>query len=328
MDQISKLNALQLKVRLPWLSLIDGLADIFVREVCEPVRHHHTIGVPGEPNATLLLMPAWIEGAYFGVKQVAVFPGNSLRGQPGLNGSYLLSDARNGTPLLQLDANELTARRTAAASALASRFLSRQNSSSLLLIGAGRLASALAEAHSAVRDIKQIHIWSRTQASAEALIDSLVEEGINACYCTTTDLPAITAQADIISCATMSVEPIIKGHWLSPGTHIDLVGAFRPDMRETDDLAIQKSSVFVDTRAGTLAEAGDLIQAIEGGAFSAEQIVAELSELCSKEPGKNHTGRKGLSNPGQAITLFKSVGAAREDLAAAILAYESGENKP
>lgn len=326
MSLVRYLNAQQLRARLPWLSLINGLADIFVRDVCEPVRHHHTIAVPGAPDATLLLMPAWLEGAYFGVKQVAVFPGNSLHGQPGLNGSYLLSDARNGVPLLQFDADELTARRTAAASALASRYLSRDNSSSLLLMGAGRLASALVEAHSAVRDIKQVHIWSRTQASAETLVDTLVADGINAHYCATTDLPDVVAQSDIISCATMALEPIIKGRWLSPGTHLDLVGAFRPDMRESDNLAIQKSSVFVDTRAGTLAEAGDLIQAIDTGAFSADQIVAELSELCSKKSGRKHAGRAGLNLPEQAITLFKSVGAAREDLAAAILAYEAGKD--
>jgi len=321
---VDYLNAQQLKARLPWPSLIDGLADIFVRDVCEPVRHHHTIAVPDEPDATLLLMPAWIEGAYFGVKQVAVFPGNSLRGIPGLNGSYLLSDARNGTPLLQLDANELTARRTAAASALASRYLSRPDSGTLLLMGAGRLASALVEAHSAIRSITQVHIWSRTQASAEALVNTLIADGVSAHYCATKDLPATVAQADIISCATMAIEPIIEGHWLSPGTHLDLVGAFRPDMRETDNLAIQKSDVFVDTRAGTLAEAGDLIQAIREGAFAAEQIVAELSELCSKNSDQKHAGRAGLNKPDQAITLFKSVGAAREDLAAAILAYEAG----
>lgn len=326
MSQIDYLNAQQLKERLPWLSLIDGLADIFVRDVCEPVRHHHNIAVPGEPDATLLLMPAWLEGAYFGVKQVAVFPGNSLRGLPGLNGSYLLSNARDGTPLLQLDANELTARRTAAASALASRTLSRENSSSLLLMGAGRLAAALIEAHSAIRDITQVHVWSRTQASAETLVNTLVANGIDARYCATAVLPVTVAQADIISCATMATESIIEGRWLSPGTHLDLVGAFRPDMREVDDLAIKKSKVFVDTRKGALAEAGDLVQAIEAGAFTAKQIVAELSELCSKDSDKNHAGRSGLDNPNQAITLFKSVGAAREDLAAAILAYQAGKH--
>ena len=318
MTPVNSINAIQLQELLPWDQLIDALDKIFVQNVVEPVRHHHTINVPGDPQATLLLMPVWIEGEYLGVKQVAVFPGNSKRGQPGLNGSYLLSSAKTGEPLLQLDANELTARRTAAASALASRYLSRVDSSNLLMIGSGRLARALIDAHCTVRPIESIQVWSRTQQSAEKLVQELIAEGKSATVCQQKDLPNCVAEADIISCATMSNEAIILGEYLQAGVHLDLVGAFRPDMRETDDLAVQKSAVFVDTRAGALAEAGDLTQAIETGAFSADDVVAEFSELC----GKKHSGRSQLENSDQQITLFKSVGAAREDLAAAILAYE------
>jgi ornithine cyclodeaminase len=318
MSPVNTINAAQLQELLPWDELIDALDKIFVTNVVEPVRHHHTLNVPGDPPATLLLMPVWIEGNYLGVKQVAVFPGNSLRGQPGLNGSYLLSSAKTGEPLLQLDANELTARRTAAASALASRYLSRIDSRKLLMIGSGRLARALIDAHSAVRPIDRIQVWSRTLQSAEKLVQELAAEGKSATVCLQNDLPNCVAEADIISCATMSNEAIIVGDWLQAGVHLDLVGAFRPDMRETDDAAVQKSAVFVDTRAGALAEAGDLTQAIETGTFSANDVIAEFSELC----GKKHTGRKQLINAEKQITLFKSVGAAREDLAAAILAYE------
>jgi len=314
------LDARALEARLPWLALIDALADIFTREVNEPVRHHHTIAVPGEADATLLLMPAWLEGQYFGVKQVGVFPGNSLRGKPALNGSYLLSDARNGEPLLQLDADALTARRTAAASALASRYLSRSASSRLLMMGAGRLARALVEAHRAVRPIDTIHIWSRSTESAETLVESLQQQGLNAQHCRPERLPDIANSADIISCATLAQQPIVQGAWLSPGTHLDLVGAFRPDMREVDDAAVRQSHVFVDTRDGALSEAGDLLLAISNGAFKADRVVAELTDLCS---GRHH-GRQALADPESAITLFKSVGAAREDLAAAMLAYHAG----
>jgi ornithine cyclodeaminase len=318
MTPVNSINAIQLQELLPWDQLIDALDNIFVKNVVEPVRHHHTINVPGDPQATLLLMPVWIEGEYLGVKQVAVFPGNSKRGQPGLNGSYLLSSAKTGEPLLQLDANELTARRTAAASALASRYLSRSDSRKLLMIGSGRLARALIDAHCAVRPIERIQVWSRTKQSAEKLVRELIAEGKSATVCQQKDLPKCIAEADIISCATMSNEAIILGEYLQTGVHLDLVGAFRPDMRETDDLAVQKSSVFVDTRAGALAEAGDLTHAIASGAFKVNQVVAEFSELC----GEKHKGRSGLSDSDQQITLFKSVGAAREDLAAAILAYE------
>jgi ornithine cyclodeaminase len=318
MSSVNYLDAKHIGELLPWNELIDALGKIFVKNVVEPVRHHHKINVPGDPQATLLLMPVWIEGAYLGVKQVAVFPGNSKRGQPGLNGSYLLSSAKTGEPLLQLDANELTARRTAAASALASRYLSRTDSRKLLMIGSGRLARSLVDAHCAVRPIECIQVWSRTQQSAEKLVQELIAEGKSATVCQQKDLPKCIADTDIISCATMSNEAIVLGKYLQAGVHLDLVGAFRPDMRETDDLAVQKSAVFVDTRAGALAEAGDLTQAIETGAFRADEVIAEFSELC----GKKHAGRNQLDNSDQQITLFKSVGAAREDLAAAMLAYE------
>ncbi len=313
------LDAQALSQALPWPQLIDALDQVFARNVVEPVRHHHTIEVPGEPDATLLLMPAWITGEYLGVKQVAVFPGNNTRGEPGLNGSYLLSCAKTGRPLLQLDANELTSRRTAAASALASRYLSRADSGTLLMMGAGRMAKNLIEAHCAVRSIDTIHVWNRSEASANTLLQHLNGQGLNANLCTDKALPEVAGQADIISCATMATKAIVHGEWLRPGVHIDLVGAFRPDMRETDDEAIRKASVFVDTRAGALAEAGDLTQAIDSGVFKQQDVVAEFSELCTGQ----HAGRSQLADSALQITLFKSVGAAREDLAAAILAYDA-----
>ena len=318
MNSIPYLGSEQLKAKLPWLELIDAIDAVFTSEVIEPLRHQHDLNVPNEPTASLLLKPAWIEGEYLGVKQVTIFPGNSARGLPGLNGSYLLSSAKTGEPLLQVDADELTARRTAAASALASRYLSRADSHKLLLIGSGRLARELVYAHSAVRPIDQIEVWSRNQQSAEKLVATFVAEGLPATVCTNADLAYSAASADIISCATMSTQAIILGEWLAPGTHLDLVGGFKPDMRETDDAAVQKSAVFVDTRLAAIVEAGDLTQPIQNGAFDKNHVVAELSELS----GKQHEGRSQLKDSDQQITLFKSVGAAREDLAAAILAYE------
>ena len=321
MSSIPYLSVDQLIEKLPWLELIDAIDEIFTSDVIEPLRHQHDINVPDQPSASLLLKPAWIEGEYLGVKQVAIFPGNNAQGLPGLNSSYLLSSAKTGQPLMQLDADELTARRTAAASALASRYLSRENAKRLLMIGSGRLARSLIEAHEVVRPINEIHIWSRKQTSAQKLVDELRAQGKNAHLCTADDLAKQTTAADIISCATMSTQPIIMGQHLSEGTHLDLVGGFTPKMRETDDKAVQKSSVFVDTRAGALSEAGDLTQAMDTGNFDASQVIAELSELCLKT-GEKHAGRSQLANPNTQITLFKSVGAGREDLAAAILAYK------
>lgn len=315
-----QLDAVQVERALTWDKLIEALKDIFERnDVASPIRHHHTLNVPGEPPATLLLMPAWIEGEYFGVKQVGVFPGNNARNLPGLTSNYTLSCGKTGRTLALLDGNELTARRTAAASALASRFLSRAESSHMLMIGSGRMGRRLIPAHMSVRPLETLHIWDRNQAAASALVAELQSSGINAETCSDEQLQKVAGQADIISCATMATEPVVLGDWLKPGAHLDLVGSFTPHMRETDNVAMQRSSVFVDTRTTALSETGDLIIPIREGAISSNAIVAELSELCRGQ----HAGRTALANPDQAITLFKSVGDSREDLAAAILAYHS-----
>lgn len=315
-----QLNADQVQNALPWDSLIDALRDIFARaDVRSPIRHHHSLEVPGEPTATLLLMPAWIEGEYLGVKQVSVFPGNNTRNLPGLNSHYMLSCGRTGRPLAMLDGNELTARRTAAASALASRFLSRADASQLLMVGAGRMARRLIPAHMSVRPIRSVQVWDRHEAVSAALVAELTTCGIDARVCRVDRLQEAAATADIISCATMASEPLVFGDWLKPGAHLDLVGSFTPSMRETDNVAMQRCAVFVDTRAGALSESGDLIMPIREGAIGAEKVVAELAELCRGQ----HAGRAALADADNALTLFKSVGDSREDLAAAILAFRN-----
>ncbi|WP_020681567.1 ornithine cyclodeaminase family protein [Marinobacterium rhizophilum] len=317
-----QLNAEQVCNALPWDLMIDALNDIFARDdVCSPVRHHHSIDVPSEPQATLLLMPAWIPGEYLGVKQVNVFPGNSARHQPGLSSHYLLSCGRTGNPLVQLEGNEVTARRTAAASALASRFLSREDSQELLMVGAGRMGRRLIPAHMTVRPICRVSVWDRNEAASQALVDELRAADIDARVCPTDQLQQAAGNADIISCATLATDPVILGDWLKPGAHLDLVGSFTPTMRETDNRAMQRSAVFVDTRAGALSETGDLITPIREGAITPEHIHAEFADLCRGR----HQGRTSLANPQSAITLFKSVGDSREDLAAAILAYRNQE---
>ena len=310
----------EIEKALPWLEMIEALNDIFRRDdVISPIRHHHNIGVPDEADATLLLMPAWIRGEYLGVKQVNVFPGNSTRSMPGLSSNYLLSSGQTGQPIALLDGNELTARRTAAASALASRYLSREDSSELLMVGAGRMGRRLIPAHMSVRPITCIRVWDRYIDNAQQLVEDLRTQGLDAYVCQPDDLKEAVSTADIVSCATLATDPVVLGDWLQPGTHVDLVGGFTPLMREVDNDAIQKSQVFVDTRLGALKECGDLIIPIEQGVFQAESIHAEFSELCKGL----HAGRQTLKNANQAITLFKSVGDSREDLAAAILACKN-----
>ena len=304
-------DAERLRALLPWEALIAALREMFVAGCEAPTRHHHTVPVPGEADATLLLMPAWRRGDYLGVKLVNVFPGNAERGLPAVTAAYLLCSGATGEILALLDGGELTARRTAAASALAADFLARPDACTLLLVGTGRLAPNLALAHARVRALRRIRVWGRQPEKAEALARTLQRAGLPAEPAG--ELEAEVAAADIVSCATLSTRPVICGQWLRPGTHLDLVGGFRPDMREADDEAIVRSRVYVDTRAGACSEAGDIVQPLASGVISETDIVAELAQLCRGEA-------KGRGGP-QEVTLFKSVGASLEDLAAAILAY-------
>lgn len=298
---------------LPWGAVVDALQAGF-RDGCEmPVRHHHGVAAPaGDPEATLLLMPAWTVGGYLGVKVASVFPGNSSRGLGAVQASYILASGETGEPLALIDGLELTLRRTAAASALAARFLARPDSHRLLVVGTGNLAPHLAGAHAAVNPDLEIEFWGRRPERALAASRSPLLEGL--VTGTATDLEAAVRGADIVSTATLATEPLLFGDWLRPGVHVDLVGGFTPGMRESDDEAVRRSTVFVDTRDGALVEAGDLTQPIESGALRAEDIVADFYDLCRG----GHGGRRGASE----ITLFKSVGAALEDLFAAILLWE------
>lgn len=300
---------------LPFDGLVGALREMFASGCEMPVRHHHTMQVPGEPDATLLLMPAWQTGEFAGVKIASVFPGNSGRGLPAVNAGYLLMSGKTGEVLAIVDGGELTARRTAAASALAADYLARKNAGHLLVAGTGRLCLNLVQAHASVRPIKKVTVWGRSQEKAEAKAREVEALGFEAAG--TTGMQAALEACDIISCATLSSEPLFKGEWLRPGTHVDLVGAFTPAMRESDDEAMRRSSVFVDTRAGALKEAGDIVLAVEGGALVPDAIKADLFELSRGEkPGRQSNDE---------ITLFKSVGAALEDLAGAILAYNQSK---
>jgi ornithine cyclodeaminase len=225
----------------------------------------------------------------------------------------MLFDAVDGRALALMDAGELTIRRTAAASALAASYLVRKDASTMLMVGAGAMAPCLIRAHSAVRDLKEISIWNHRPEKAEKLADDLTREGFSAQV--VTNLEDAARHADLISCATLSTEPLIKGEWLKPGAHLDLVGAFTPAMRESNDDAVKIATLFVDTREGGLKEAGDIVQPLQTGVIRESDIQADLYDLCKG----THAGRA-LDDE---ITLFKSTGAALEDLAAAILAYEA-----
>lgn len=310
-------SAADVHAALSYPRLIEALREAFKRGgEPMPLRQAYEVGVNGAP-ATLLTMPAWIRGEALGVKLVTVFPQNSERGLGAVSSLYFLLDGQTGQPRAMIDGEALTNRRTAAASALASGYLSRTDSRTLLMVGTGHLVPELVAAHRTVRPIEKVLIWGRNLQRAMVLAETLVRQGVNAAA--VTDLDETLPQADIVSCATTSTKPLVKGELMRPGTHLDLVGAFRPQMRESDDEAISRSRVFVDTYPGTLAEAGDLLQPIAAGNWSADRICGDLHELTANaKPGRLDRDD---------ITLFKSVGAAIEDLAAAsLLVHEANPN--
>ncbi|MBT3627843.1 MAG: ornithine cyclodeaminase family protein [Rhodospirillaceae bacterium] len=312
------IGAEALEELLDFPALIEALREMF-RLGCEsPTRHHHTVDIPGGSSGTLLIMPAWQAGGMMGVKTVTIFADNAARGLPSVLGQYYLMDALSGEPLALIEGTVLTRWRTAAASALASDYLSRQNSERLLMVGSGSLAPHLIRAHATIRPIREVRIWSRTEANAEALATKLNTPGLS--VTATVNLEDSAAWADIISCATLSGAPLIQGAWLQPGVHLDLVGAFRADMRETDDQAMARARIYVDTKGGALAEGGDILLAIKSGAISEADIQADMNALTSG-------GAAGRGDEAE-ITLFKSVGAALEDLAAAKLAYQRHGARP
>lgn len=293
-------------------ALIEALRAMFVSGCALPDRHHHTIPSKEGEAATLLVMPAWRPGGPIGVKLVTVFPGNGARGLPAVMGNYLLLDGATGAPLALIDGQALTARRTAAASALAAGYLAAADATRLLMVGTGALAPHLIAGHACVRPIAQVDIWGRTPAKAEALARSL--EGRGFAVRAVTDLAQSAREADIISCATLAKEPLIEGAWLRAGQHLDLVGGFTPEMREADDEAVRRGSVFVDTIAGATKEAGDITQPLASGVLKENEIAGDLFAL-TRGTCEGRTSA-------EEITLFKSVGTALEDLAAAQLVVE------
>ena len=297
---------------LDYKKLIEALREIFLSEYTMPLRHHHFYKTPEGDENTLILMPVW-NSQYMGMKQVIVAPANANANLPSIFAQYILSDSKSGEPLAMMNATEITARRTACTSALAASYLCREDAENLLIVGGGKVAQHLAQAHLAVRDFKKVSVWMRNPAKMEAFVAKLNDQGIHAEA--VNNLEESARNADLIACATPSKIPIIKGEWVKPGTHLDLMGSYKPDTRETDDEAIRKSSIFVDSRAGALHESGELALPIAAGIITEKDVKADIVELIKGV----HPGR--TSN--EEITLFKSVGLAIEDLAAALLVYKS-----
>ncbi len=305
---------------LTFPDLVEALRAAFAADFVTPPRQHHEIG-HGPDAATALIMPSWTgnapgPGAFMGTKLVNVFPTNGARGLPAVLGTYVLMSGETGAPLAAIDGTRLTHWRTAAASALAASYLVHPEAGSLAMVGAGALAPFLIRAHASQRPIRDVVIWNHRAERARNVVAELARQGIAVRY--EPDLEKAVRQADIVSCATLSNLPLVKGAWLKPGTHLDLVGAFNLQMREADDEAVRAAELFIDT-PHALTEGGDIAVAIRNGVIASEDVRATLAHLAAG----SHPGR----SSDKAVTLFKSIGSAMEDLAAAILVWRKVEER-
>lgn len=295
---------------LPFDRLIEALRTLFASGCVVPQRHVHQ---PAD-GMTSLIMPAWVVGGPYAVKIVNIAPGNSAKGLPGLHSTVLLHDGATGRPLALIDGDTVTARRTAAASALAASFLARPDAGHLLVVGAGRVAALLPAAFAAVRPVERVTVWARRPEAARALAARWRRQGLDARVALS--LEAAAAEADIISCATLSTEPMIKGEWLRPGSHLDLIGSFTPAMCEAEDACFRDAGLYIDTDEA-LVKSGDLLGPLSRGVFDRQAVRGTLTSLCRGESA----GRRDAIER----TVFKSVGTALEDLAAAVLVDHQGD---
>lgn len=295
---------------LPYAELVDALATGHRGE--PPVSRRLVFGPDGADEAFLAL-PAWRPGEAIGVKLVTVFPANPSAGRPSVQALYVLFDGSNGDPVALIDGTELTYRKTAADSALGARFLARGDAATMLMIGAGGLAPHLIAAHRAVRpSLQRVLVWNRTRAKAEAVAEATGATVV-------ASLAEAVPEADVISTATMTLDPLVEGRWLRPGSHLDLVGAFQPDHREVDDDAVMRAELYVDHREATLTECGDLVIPLRAGLITAADVRADLYELSRGDvPGRTDPN---------AITLFENGGGGHLDLMTASFLWRQASSE-
>lgn len=298
---------------LKYPQLVDELEKGFRDLPDLPKRSHLEYGDPKKPS-TMLLMPAWNSGDDLGVKIVTVTPGNADRNLPLIQGIYLFFSQETGEIIATMDAKAMTNIRTAATSALASKYLSRPDSTTLLMVGTGALAPEMIRAHCAVRPIREVMVWGRDYQKAQDLAAKIQLDKVS--LVAIRDIDKGIEKADIITSATTSINPVLKGELFRAGQHIDLVGSYRKNMREMDDEGIKKCKVFIDTE-GALGDTGDLVIPLSNGTISQEDILSTLNGLITGSYERSSSD----------ITCFKSVGHAIEDLVAARLVIEKHNQK-
>lgn len=296
---------------LPYPELIEALIEAHRHDVEARGKAMLTMpSVGGGEEDNFLALPAWQKRKAIGAKLVSVFPENEKNGSglPSVQGVYVLFSGRDGSVQAVIEGASFTLRKTAADSGMGASFLAREDAETMLMVGAGALGPHLIQAHLAARpSIREVGVWNRTPARAEALVAELQIPGIS--LSVVRDLEPAARRADVISCATMATQPLICGDWLKPGAHLDLVGSFRPDMHECDETSIRRARVFVDSRWSAVEDSGEIVSALASGALTDEAILADNFDFARG----THPGRQ---SPDE-ITLFKNGGGGHLDLMAA-----------
>jgi ornithine cyclodeaminase len=300
------ISAADLNAKLEFPPLVEALRELFRRGVDEARAIHLSQPLADGRRNDWLLLPAWQFDRHMGVKLVSVFAANEAKGLASVQGLYVLFDGTTGLPLAAIDGAAITLWKTAANSALAASYLARQDARTLVMVGAGALAPYLARAHCAVRPIAEVLVWNRTAKNAERMAGALARPGL--AVEVVNDLAAAVVRADVVSCATMASDPVIKGAWLRPGVHVDLVGAYRPQMREADDEAVRRARVFIDAWFTAGEHCGDICQPIADGVLRKGDITDTFQLARGERPGRLRADE---------ITLFKSGGGGHEDLGTA-----------
>lgn len=291
----------------PYDTLIEALATGLRRPITVPPRLHCQ---PNGDASAVLIMPAWKPGQIMGTKIVSIWPDNHQRGLPAVSALYIVTACDDGTTRAVMDGTELTLRRTAAAAALAARILARPDSRRLLVLGTGALAAPLALAHCQALALDQVTVWGRNPDKARKVVSLLAAQGVSANA--TDDLQGALAQADVVAAATTASTPFIRDAWVTPGTHLGLIGAFTAGMAEAEPALLARARLFADQRAAVLDKGGEVVQALRAGLIGERDILADLSELVATAPQQAPARRAS-----DEITVFKSVGFAALDLIAA-----------
>jgi len=297
---------------LSYPALIDALQEAYAKKFTMPPRNVFLLDEPGVSHDAFALLPSWND-SMIGVKAFTYFPDNPKPGYQSLYSKILLFDRKHGEPLALVDGTSVTFWRTAGISGLVSRLLSRANSETLLLLGTGNLASYIIRAQASVRPLKCVLVWGRTRANAEKVVREMSPALAGIEFLVVEDLDDACGRADIVISATGAHEPLVKHAWIKEGTHTDFIGNHHATKRECDSALVIKAKVYLDSRDNCFREAGEILVPISEGVFRKEQVVGQLTEMCS--------GQVPLRMNDKEITLFKSIGMALSDLVGASRAY-------